>query len=139
MKTDILLSNSSIFKIKYIHCQYFWINYVFFYILHQLFQASYRNSLSIFDPKYYYYRFKFDYIIYFFIGNVSLYLKLSHVLISLQLEPWALIKAKLDTVIFFNFLKSTLYKTDIPRQLRRVMISTLTPIKYEYITISKKT
>lgn len=138
MKTDTLLLNSNIFKTKYVYYQYFWINHVFFYILYQLFQASCRNFLSIFDPKYYCYRFKFDCITYFFIGNVFLYSKLSYMLTSLQLEAWALIKAELDAIMLFNFLKSMLYKTDILRQLKKIIISTLILVKYRYIAISKK-
>lgn len=65
----------------------------------------------------------------------SLYLKLSHVPTSLLLEACSLMNAPLDVVILLSFCKRTLYKTDKPRWLRRVIALTQALAKYRYIII----
>lgn len=60
------------------------------------------------------------------------YSKLSYDPTSLQLVLCFFILVILKEVIFFNFFYNTSYKTKIPRLFKRVIISTLTPIKYKY-------
>lgn len=48
-------------------------------------------------------------------ATFSLYSKLSHILTSLLLKACSLMNAVLDVIIFPNFLKKMLYKTDKPK------------------------
>lgn len=67
-----------------------------------------------------------------------LYLKLSHMPTSLLLKTYFLMNVALDVVIFLNFLKRTLYVTNNPRWLRRVIISIQAPAEYRYIAIRRE-
>lgn len=70
-------------------------------------------------------------------ATFSRYSKLSYMPTSLLLEACSLMNVILDIVIFLSFLIKTLYETEMPRWLRRVIASIRASAEYRYIAIRR--